>query len=199
MEPRGIDIRPAGDDLSWMSKLPLPALAAGLALAIAAILPAAAQTRHEQMWSNYDPTEINGARGGRKLPTLVLGNPFPGPQAAVVDAVAQAMTGGRPNDQAMAARAPMRVLVLFNAATRTGQRICDRSQPAPVADTGPGRGAVELVATYCRGDQPMTQVWTQMDGVPSAQDPRFIDLIKQVMVSLFPPTNPDMNGNTFPD
>jgi hypothetical protein len=183
------------------ARLSAAASLAILALAAApALLPGAqAQTRHEQMWSSYDPTEINGARGGRRLPTLVLGNPFPGPQEAVVDAVAQAMTGGRPNDQAMAARAPMRVLVLFNAATRTGHRICDRSQPVPVADTGPGRGHVELVATYCRGDQPMTQVTAQMDGVPSAQDPRFADMIKQVMVSLFPPRNPDMLGNTFPD
>lgn len=181
----------------------LPPLAFGVALAIGALaahpVPASAQTRHEQMWSSYDPTEINGARGGRRLPTLVSGNPFPGPQEAVVEAVAQAMTGGRPNDQVMAAKAPMRVLMLFNAATRTGHRICDRSQPLPVADTGPGRGQVQLVATYCRGDQPMTQVTAEMDGVASAEDPRFGNLIKQVMVSLFPPYNPDMQGNTFPD
>lgn len=182
------------------ASLAILALAAAPVLAPTTLLPQAqAQMRHEQMWSSYDPGEIHGARGGRKLPTLVLGNPFPGPQEAVVDAVAQAMTGNRPSDQAMAARAPMRVLFYFNAATRTGHRICDRSQPAPVADTGPGRGQVELVATYCRGDQPMTQVTAQLDGVPSAQDPRFIDFIKQVVVSLFPPTNPDMNGSNFMD
>ena len=93
----------------------------------------------------------------------------------------------------------MRVLMLFNAATLTGHRICDRSQPLPVADTGPGRGDVDLVATYCRGDQPMTQVTARLGGVSSAQDPRFADLIKQVMVSLFPPRNPDMMGSEFPD
>jgi hypothetical protein len=47
------------------------------------------------MWSNYDPTEINGARGGRKLPTLVLGNPFPGPQEAVAGAPARSATSVR--------------------------------------------------------------------------------------------------------
>ncbi len=180
-----------------------PPLAIGVALAIGALAahvpPASAQTRHEQMWSSYDPTEINGARGGRRLPTLVSGNPFPGPPEAVAEAVAQAMTGGRPNDQAMAARAPMRVMMLFNAATRTGHRICDRSQPLPVANTGPGRGHVQLVATYCRGDQPMTQVTAEMDGIASAADPRFDNLIKQVTVSLFPPRNPDMQGDMFPD
>lgn len=184
--------------MNTRSMLALGALAALLA-APAGAPPADAQTRHEQMWSSYDPTEINGARGGRRLPTLVTGNPFQGPPEAVVEAVAQAMTGGRPGDQAVAAKAPLRVLMLFNAATRTGHRICDRSQPLPVADTGPGRGSIDLVATYCRGDSPQTQVTTRLDGVASADDPRFADLIKQVMVSLFPPHNPDMNGNTFPD
>ena len=42
-----------------------------------------AQSRQEQMWSSYDPTEINGARGGRRLPTVVTGNPFPGGTAYV--------------------------------------------------------------------------------------------------------------------
>jgi hypothetical protein len=178
---------------------PILALAAALAIHAGALAPAQAFTRHEQMWSSYDPSEINGAHGGRKLPTLVLGNPFGGPQEAVVDAVAEAMSGGRPTDQAVAARAPLRVLMLFNATTRTGPRICDRSQKPPVADTGPQGGAVDLVATYCRGDAPQTQVLAHLDGLSGANDPRFRDMIKQVTLSLFPFRNPDLNGDQFPD
>jgi hypothetical protein len=176
----------------------LSTFAAALAVVLAAA-PALAQTRHEQMWSSYTPSEINGAHGGRKLPTLVLGNPFGGPQEAVVDAVAEAMSGGRPIDQAVAARAPLRVLMLFNATTRTGPRICDRSLPPPVADIEPRGGAVDLVATYCRGDAPQTQVLARLDGLSGANDPRFRDMIKQVTLSLFPSRNPDMQGDMFPD
>lgn len=183
-----------------MSKHAFPAAAAALAFVLAAgAAQAVAQTRHEQMWSSYDPTEINGAHGGRKLPTLIAGNPFAGPQEAVRDAVADAIGGTRPTDQAVAARAPLRVLWLFNATTRTGPRICDRSQPLPVADTGPGNGAVDIVATYCRGDAPQTQVWGSIDGIKGPDDPRFRDFIKQVTVSLFPPRNPDMQGDMYPD
>jgi hypothetical protein len=174
-------------------------LASAWASVAAVPVGAQAQTRHEQMWSSYDPTEINGAHGGRKLPTLVAGNPFGAPQSAVVEAVAEAMSGGRPTDQVVAARAPMRVLMLFNATTRTGPRICDRSQPLPLADIGPRGGAVDLVATYCRGDAPQTQVWGSIDGVKGPDDPRFRDFIKQVTVSLFPPRNPDMQGDMYPD
>jgi len=174
-------------------------LLAGMALAALTGAGAEAQTRHEQMWSSYDPTEINSVHGGRRLPTLVTGNPFSGPQENVVAAVARAMTGGQPFDQAMAARAPLRVLMMFNATTHTGDRICDRSQPLPVADTGPGTGSVDLVATYCRGDKPMTQVLARADGMQSADDPRFRDLIRQVTLSLFPFRNPDMQGDVYPD
>lgn len=190
--------------MSTYPRLSRRALAAtGLALAtlaLGAAGPAAqAQTRNEQMWSSYDPTEINGARGGRRLPTLILGNPFPGAPEAVVDAVAKAMKDGPAGDQAVAAKAPLRVLMLFNATTLTGPRICDRSQPPPVADTGPGRGNVDLVATFCRGDAPQTQVVAHADGFRGADDPRFADFIKQVTLSLFPSRNPDMNGDNFPD
>lgn len=175
------------------------ALLAGLGSLGAGLGEAWAQTRHEQMWSSYDPTEINGAHGGRRLPTLVAGNPFAGPQEALREAVAEAMGGGRPSDQAVAARAPMRVLMLFNATTRTGPRICDRSQPLPVAETGPRGGSVDLVATYCRGDAPQTQVVAHMDGLTGAGDPRFREMIRQVTLSLFPSRNPDLIGDTFPD
>jgi len=176
-------------------------LAAGALLlaAGAAIPPAGAQTRREQMWSSYDPTEVNGAQGGRRLPTLVAGNPFAVPQQEVVDAVARAMTGGQPMDQSVAVKAPMRVMMLFNATTVTGYRICDRSKPVAVADLGPRGGSVDLVATYCRGDSPQTQVVASLNGVSGPDDPRFADMIKQVTLSLFPFRNPDLNGDNFPD
>ncbi|MCK6454105.1 MAG: hypothetical protein L6R19_25090 [Alphaproteobacteria bacterium] len=176
-------------------------------LAVAAATPSEAFTRHEQMWSSYDPTEINGAHGGRMLPTLVTGNPFGGPQEAFAEAVVGAMRGsrgGRPTDPAVAATAPMRVLMMFNAATLTGDRLCDRRQPLAVGDAGPraptGGARVELVATYCRGDRPMTQVTASLDGASGPDDPRFQDFIKQVTLSLFPSRNPDMQGDgQFPD
>ena len=175
-------------------------------LAGTAAVPAHAFTRHEQMWSSYDPTEINGAHGGRQLPTLVTGNPFGVPQEQLAEAVVGAMRGsrsGRPTDPAVATTAPLRVLMMFNAATLTGDRLCDRGQPLAVGDAGPrapvGSARGELVATYCRGDRPMTQVTASLDGVGGPDDPRFRDFIKQVTLSLFPSRNPDMQGDVWPD
>ena len=119
-------------------------------LAVAAVTPSEAFTRHEQMWSSYDPTEINGAHGGRMLPTLVTGNPFGGSQEAFAEAVVGAMRGsrgGRPTDPAVAA-----------TATPPAQPTAIRPAHAP-SDTGrdiiiaidAGHGGVDPGASGKRG------------------------------------------------
>jgi len=181
------------------------ALAACLALALAA--PAAAQAMRDQMWSGYDPGELGGGpRGGRQLPTVVTGNPFAVSDAEFVRAVTQAMSESAvaaSRDQTAATRAPMRVMMLFNAATLTGERICDRSKPlatAPAAPQAqrPAGERLNLVATYCRGDSPMTQVIASLDA-SGPDDPRLRNAIRQVTANLFPTTNPDRYGPNFPD
>lgn len=179
--------------------------AAGLAAAPAT--PAPAQTMRDFMWSGYDPGELQGGpQGGRRLPTVVTGNPFAIPDGDFVGIVTKAMSddaAASSRDQAAAARAPMRVLMLFNAATYTGTRLCDRSLPLAVAPPVPQTaratgGRLDLVATYCRGDRPMTQVITSLD-INDPSDPRLKNAIRQVTASLFPMTNPDRPGPDFPD
>ncbi len=170
--------------------------------------PAAAQTLRDQMWSGYDPAELQGgARGGRQLPTVVTGNPFAIPDGEFVRLVTEAMSAtaaAASRDQGAAARAPMRVLMLFNAATYTGDRLCDRSKPLAVAPPSPaaartsGGSRLDLVATYCRGDRPMTQVIASLT-VSDPNDPRLKQAIRQVTANLFPPVNPDNYGPEFPD
>jgi len=188
-------------------RLPAALLAAALVLGTAG--PVAALTIRDQVWSGYDPGEVGGGpHGGRQLPTVVSGNPFPVPDAEFVRAVTEAMSdaaAAASRDQAAAARAPMRVMMLFDAATLTGERICDRSKPLAVAPSvpqaarGTGGGRLDLVATYCRGDRPMTQVVTSLNvGGPS--DPQLKNAIRQVTANLFPMTNPDrFGGSEFPD
>ncbi|MGQ0675070.1 MAG: hypothetical protein ACT4N4_03145 [Rhodospirillales bacterium] len=177
---------------------------------MAAILasPAAAQTMRDQVWSGYDPGELQGGpHGGRQLPTVVTGNPFAIPDGEFVRIVTQAMSDAAmasSRDQTAASRAPMRVLMLFNAATYTGDRICDRGKPLAVAPPSPpaarasAAARLDLVATYCRGDRPMTQVIASLD-IGGPDDPRLKNAIRQVTANLFPMTNPDRPGPDFPD
>jgi hypothetical protein len=179
-------------------------LAAALA-ASSLMTPASALTMRDFMWSGYDPGELRGGpNGGRRLPTVVTGNPFAIPDGEFVRIVTQAMSDdavSASRDQGVAARAPMRVLMMFNAATYTGTRLCDRAQPlaiAPPQGARPSGGPLNLVATYCRGDQPLTQVITSFDA-SDPSDPRLKNAIRQVTATLFPMTNPDRGGPNFPD
>ncbi len=182
-------------------------LTASAVLAAIVGSPLAAQTMRDQMWSGYDPGELQGGpRGGRQLPTVVTGNPFAIADAEFVRIVTQAMSesaAASSRDQGAAARAPLRVLMLFNAATYTGDRLCDRSRPLAVAPpvtqgARPAGGRLDLVATYCRGDSPMTQVIASLDA-SDPNDPRFKNAIRQVTANLFPTRNPDHFGTDFPD
>lgn len=158
----------------------------------------------DQMWSGYDPGDVNGVHGGRQLPTVVSGNPFSVPDAEFVRAITEAMSpsaAAASRDQAAAARAPLRVLMLFNASTYTGDRLCDRSKPLAVAPpstagSASGGGRMDLVATFCRGDSPMTQVITSLS-ISGPNDPSLKNAMQQVTANLFPPRNPDRNGDIY--
>ena len=176
------------------------------ALAVLALTSAAvpAQTMRDQMWGGYDPGDTNGARGGRQLPTVVTGNPFSVPDADFVRTITEAMSPSAAvvsRDQEAAAKAPLRVLMLFNASTYTGDRLCDRSKPLAVAPPSPagsgsGGGRMDLVATFCRGDSPMTQVITSLN-IAGPNDPHLKNMMQQVTANLFPPRNPDRNGDLY--
>ena len=172
--------------------------AALLGLPLLAGAPAQAYTiRSADIIGSYDPTEVgHGARRGRDLPALVVGNPFPVAPEITAQAVSQGMRDGRGGPAmslAEIAVAPMRVIWQLAGGTRTGSTICDRRGPLPAA--GPHAGNVNVVATYCRGDSAMTQVIASIDKISDPRDPEFINFINQITTNLFPPRNPEQNGD----
>lgn len=177
------------------------ALALGVAtLATAAWLGAApAQAfsiSYQDLSDNYDPNELHYAGDDRDFWTVVLGNPFGVPQpvvdAAVTDAMADTRWGRRTNFTTTpddSARTSYRIIMLINGNTAAGNRICGYQQGGPL---GPGDhgGKVHVVATYCRGAYPLTQAVGSVDAA-GVGDPEFRQFIRQLMVNLLPPDNPN--------
>ena len=166
--------------------------------ALAIVAPAQAYTiKNADIIGSYVPEDVGyGANRGRDLPAVVYGNPFNAPAELTAKSVSQGMRNGRagPSMNAqMAAVAPQRVIWQLDGGTRTGSEICDRRSPLPVAQTG--TAGVNVVATYCRGDSAMTQVYGSIDNVTNPQDPEFIEFIRQMTVNLFPPFNPEYLGD----
>lgn len=180
------------------NRMPVLFFAAALiGLSLAATPPAGAYTiKSAEILGSYDPVETgHGARRGRDLPAVIVGNPFPVTPDVTADAVSQGMRGGRSGpgmSAGEAAVAPLRVIWQLGGGTRTGNTICDRR--IPLTALGAGGANMNVVATYCRGDSAMTQVYGSVDGVADPRDPEFVHFINQMTENLFPPRNPDFGG-----
>jgi len=175
------------------------ALACGVAM-LAAALPAATPAQaftisYQHLSDNYDPNELHYAGDDRDFWTVVLGNPFGAPQQVVDGAVTDAMSDTRwgkrthftttPDDSA---RTSYRIIMLINGNTATGDRICGyHDQPLGPGDHG---SKVHVVATYCRGAHALTQAVGSVDA-GGVDDPQFRKFIRQLMINLLPPQNPN--------
>ena len=179
------------------NRMPVLFAAALIGLSLAATVPAGAYTiKNADIIGSYTPEDAgHGSRRGRDLPAVIVGNPFQAPPDIVAQAVSQGMRDGARGPSMSgqdAARAPQRVIWQLGGGTRTGSEICDRRNPLGL---GAGGANLAVVATYCRGDQAMTQVYGSMDGVADPNDPEFVNFIRQMTVNLFPPQNPEFRGD----
>ncbi|MFQ5953846.1 MAG: hypothetical protein ACE5JZ_02130 [Kiloniellales bacterium] len=174
-------------------------LACGAAvMAAAAVLgpsPAKAFKIVQSVYDSYDPFEMHYAGDDRDFWTVVLGNPFPAPKPVVDSALTAAMATTRwgkrtnftttPDDSA---RRVYRIVMLLNGNTLTGYRICGYYPDRPL---GPGAhdGKIHVVATFCRGQQPLSQAVGSTDAA-TPNDPEFRKFVRQLMANLLPTHNP---------
>ncbi|MGQ0675071.1 MAG: hypothetical protein ACT4N4_03150 [Rhodospirillales bacterium] len=172
----------------------------GCSLAAAAPPANAFTIKSAEILGSYVPSDAgHGSRRGRDLPAVIVGNPFPVTPDITAQAVSQGMRDGRPGPGLpleQSAVAPLRVIWQLGGGTRTGNAICDRRMP--LTALGAGGASMNVVATFCRGESAMTQVYGSADGVSDPRDPKFIKFINQMTVNLFPPHNPDNNGKRWP-
>src|SRR5262245_58834580 len=115
--------------------LPLGLMAAALlTFPLLGSAPAAAGSIKSEIIGSYTPEDVGyGARRGRDLPAVVVGNPFPHPPEIVAQAVSLGMRDGARGpamSAADAARAPQRVIWQLGGGTLTGNDVCDRRNPA---------------------------------------------------------------------
>jgi hypothetical protein len=151
---------------------------------------------YQQLSPNYDPGELFFAGDDRDFWTVILGNPFAAPKPvvdrAILDAMATTRWGRRTNFTTVpdeSARRAYRIVLLINGSTRSGYRICAYAPDRPLGP-GPQGGKVRVAATYCRGEKPLSQTAGSVDA-HGPEDPEFRQFIRQLMVNLLPPTNPE--------
>jgi hypothetical protein len=133
---------------------------------------------------------------GPDVPVVVLGNPFPMPQAELVPSVIAAMQGWtfRPDHFVPAAdpNAVYRVIMMLNPPnTIIGETMCERPMRIPAQFGVPPAPRVRVAASLCRGDGNLAFVFGSIETAGGPAGPPFRQGIGQFTEELFPPQNPE--------
>ena len=145
-------------------------------------------------------TVLNYAATHGGILVEVVGNPFDAPSDDLEHAITGAMRGSHfgqsvafvteaPEDFV----SPYRVVLLFDAGAGPGDiRLC-RSDPDSF-ETRPGE-VVQVHAALCAKQKPLTSLSGRVSAPDGPEDPRFVRLMRQLTLNLFPPANPDRRSS----
>ena len=172
---------------------PLPALLLALGLAACG----GPVTRPAYVYDAYDLTVLNGPAGQGGMAAYVVGEPFPGQQAALNRAVEHALTHQRFGPEFPVTTQPSpeladsayKAVLVFDPPTQWDPYgICKHGELPE--SRGRSGDAVEVLAIFCEGHRRMTSTIGSIAAADSPDDPRFRALLKQIALTLFPPMRP---------
>jgi hypothetical protein len=178
----------------------LAVLAAGGLLAAAC---AGQSTIYNNMLSGgYRPYVFGYAAGRRDLTTIIVGNPFEIEQAELdrrlVDMLNESPNFLQPTHftttPGPSARQQYRAVFLFNRQIVLPGRACRAPEQVPAADLGT---TTRLVAVFCQQGGYLSTVTGELRDVTGIDDPRFRQLIGQMVPLLFPPIDPTRDDNNM--
>jgi hypothetical protein len=165
-----------------------PHAAAVAALLLATVGPASAATiSNHYLSEGYIPGEAGTMSAHRDVAVYVVGDPFGAPDAALSHSVASALRANPASGAVGAAMPAYRVIVLFGPGAAPN-RVC----ATDIDSLAGGDRADRVVATFCRGEQALTQVVARGNGFSGPDDPDFTAMFRQIGAHLFPRSNPNL-------
>jgi hypothetical protein len=171
-------------------------VAVAVAVVLAALVGCAGQSTiyNSMISSAYRPYLYGYGAGRRDLTTVVLGNPFDLDQQQMEDRLL-AKLNARPTllqpthfttTPGPSARPEFKAVLLFNRAIVLPNQVCRAPDQVPVAELG---ATMRLTATFCRGGY-LSTVTGELENLTDIDDPRFDQLIGQMVPLMFPPVDP---------
>jgi hypothetical protein len=174
-------------------------LLAGLSLCGCA---GASVVSHSYYNSAYSPDHVQLAAASGTATAVIRNNPFPADRdnAGVIAAMQGRNFGprlyfgptARPDD-----KYGYRVILDFGAPGPHGAYQCVGEATAPLS--APQPGPIDVTATFCVGDRLLTDAAGTVGGATGPDDPRFRQLIGDIMVALTPPYDPSRGNCSGPD
>jgi hypothetical protein len=177
----------------------LALLLAGLTLSGCA---GASVISHNYYSSAYSPDHVQLAAASGTAIAAIRNNPFPGDHGNA--GVLAAMQGRNLGPRMYFSQTPRpddkygyKVILDFGPPGPNSAYQC-QGESTPPANSPPA-GPIDVTATFCVGDRLLTDASGTVSGATGPDDPRFRQLIGDVMVALTPPYDPSRGGCSGPD
>lgn len=153
-------------------------------------------------WYGYSPHYLQYAASRGSLPTIVAGSAVPNVAKPDFDRRVLDEMSGRPlgvgplKFELMGsggAKPPLFVSLVFNPElSYGGYEACDPALAGAAGRPAQRDGSTRVVAAFCSSQRLLTSTVGEADGLTGADDPRLVQLIRLVMVDLFPLRDPNV-------
>jgi hypothetical protein len=158
---------------------------------------------NEQISNSYRPYLYGYAAGRRDLTTIIVGNPFDIEQAELdtrlVAMLNESPTFLQPTHSTTrpgpSARPQYKAVVLLNRQFVLPSIACRTPEQIPAAELD---GTTRLTAVFCQYGVYLTTVTGELRAITGTYDPRFSQLIRQMVPLLFPPIDPSRDDDKIP-
>lgn len=166
----------------------------GLALLLLGACAGKPLVYDEQLSFAYRPTEYGYGAGRRDFTTVIHGNPFPLGEQQFEAKFIEILNRHQPILQPThftttpgpSARPIYRAVFLFDTPNLLPNQICAQPLDVPTVDLGK---TVRVIAAFCRWQGYLSTVTGEVE-VESIDDPKFDQMIGQMILLLFPPIDP---------
>jgi hypothetical protein len=153
------------------------------------------------VYSSYSPTEFGVGAGRKDLKTVLHGDPFGLGEAEFAAATIALLNRHQPFLQPTHftttpgedASPRHRMVLVFDQPRIPVYLLCREPLPAPPARAADGAAerTLHVAGAFCLYQGELTTVQGKVDGVERLDDPRFDRLLGQIVLALFPPTDPN--------
>ena len=159
---------------------------------------------NHSVYNRYSPVEFGVAAGRKDLKTVVYGDPFGMGHERFAEASVAVLNRHDPPPQPTnftlepgeSANPSYRVVLVFDAPDVPTIRLCQEPPPRGAQSAG-NDGTLYVAAAFCLNQGELTAVKGKVADVETVDDPKFDRLLGQVVIALFPRSDPnqDDDGN----
>jgi hypothetical protein len=158
---------------------------------------------NQAVYTRYSPVEFGVVAGRKDLRTVVHGDPFGMGEERFAEAAVAALNRHEPPPQPTnftlepgeRAHPSYRVVLVFDAPGISIIRLCREPLPSAPPGAADDDGTLYVSAAFCLRQGELTAVKGKVAGVETVDDPGFDSLLGQIVIALFPRSDPTQDDD----